>query len=296
MINVLFFIQLMVTMSNYILTLSCPDVLGVVAKTCDFLYDNKGFILESAQYSDDATQQFFMRIRFRDIDGDKALRHWQEGFAPIASQFKMDAHFYEVGIPAKLLVMVSKAGHCLNDLLHRQASGVLPAEIVGIVSNHTELAHMAKWHDIPFHHLPITVENRAEQEQDLLKIFNTTQADTLVLARYMQVLSPKLVEALYGQIINIHHSFLPGFKGAKPYQQAFDKGVKLIGATAHYASNELDEGPIIEQETIRVDHTSTPKDLQNHGRDIESTVLARALKYHCEHRVIINGAKTVVFK
>jgi formyltetrahydrofolate deformylase len=195
-----------------------------------------------------------------------------------------------------MILMVSKAGHCLNDLLHRYRTGALPVEIPAVISNHEDLREIVEWHGVPFHYLPVTRETKMEQEAAVLKIFEDEKADLLVLARYMQILSPGLSAKLAGKAINIHHSFLPGFKGARPYHQAYERGVKLIGATAHYVTDDLDEGPIIEQEVTRVDHSQSPEELVAIGRDIESVVLARAVQYHCQHRVLLNGNKTVVFR
>lgn len=219
-----------------------------------------------------------------------------ERFTVIATKFNMDWKLYDSEHKMRLLLMVSKQGHCLNDLLHRFASGSLPVEIPAVISNHLDMEKMVKWYDIPFYHFPVSHDNKALQEQQILDLIDKFKIDLTVLARYMQVLSPSLTEKLRGKAINIHHSFLPGFKGAKPYHQAYDRGVKIIGATAHYVTEELDEGPIIEQEVIRVNHAHTPEQLLALGRDVESLVLARAIQYHIEHRVLLNGNKTIVFR
>ena len=283
--------------NRYILTLSCQDVRGIVAAVSGFLTDNLGFIIESAQYGDESTGQFFMRVEFSLENKDNDADDFRELFAKnVAQKFAMKWEIAEKARKSRTLIMVSQLGHCLNDLLYRYKTGQLSIEIPAIISNHPDFAQVAQWHYIPFYHLPVELENKAEQEAEILKIIVQKKIDVVVLARYMQILSPELCEKLAGKAINIHHSFLPSFKGAKPYYQAFARGVKLIGATAHYVTNDLDEGPIIEQEVARVDHTYQPEDLAAIGRDTECTVLARALKYHTEHRVLLNGKKTVVFR
>ncbi len=283
--------------NRYILTLSCPDVRGIVASVTGFLADNLGFIIESAQFGDESTGQFFLRIEFSieqggvNQDALKKLFHDK-----VANRFGMQWEISAKNHKSRVLIMVSTFGHCLNDLLYRQKTGQLAIEIPAIISNHSDWEHVAKWHEIPYYHLPVNAANKAQQEKQVLEIIDRHQVDVVVLARYMQILSPELCAKLEGRAINIHHSFLPSFKGAKPYTQAFDRGVKLIGATAHYVTTDLDEGPIIEQEVARVDHTHLPDDLAAIGRDTECVALARALKYHIEHRVLLNGKKTVVFK
>ena len=234
-----------------------------------------------------------MRVVFTISDENKNLKALFS--EKIAKVFNMNWELHPQNKKARLLVMVSKLSHCLSDLLHRTASNMLDADIVGIVSNHPDLEGIAKWHGIPYHCLPITPETKQQQEEKLLELYKEYKADTLVLARYMQVLSPEISAKLRGKAINIHHSFLPSFKGAKPYHQAHARGVKLIGATGHYVTDELDEGPIIEQEVIRVNHTNTPEQYVALGHDIERVVLARSVKYHIERRVLLNGHKTVVF-
>lgn len=278
---------------RYILTLFCTDTHGIVAAVSGFLAQSGGFIIESAQFGDFSTGRFFMRTEF-DAAHDAASIRMQ--FAPLAEKFSMEWSLYDLEKKPRLLILVSKEGHCLNDLLHRYRTGGLGVEIPAVVSNHTSLKQMVDWHDIPFVHLPITPETKQSQEQELLKIIDEQKIDLVVLARYMQILSPDLCKALRGRAINIHHSFLPSFKGAKPYHQAFTRGVKLIGATAHFVTEDLDEGPIIEQEVARVDHTHKPEDLVAIGQDSECIVLARALKYWTEHRVLLNGNKTVIFR
>lgn len=283
-------------MPTYILTLSCPDTTGIVSVVSGFLAARDCNILDSAQFGDRLGGRFFLRIHFEALtDGPDADRLRTE-FADIGERFAMDWRIDDTGRRPRLLIMVSRFGHCLNDLLYRYRIGGLPVEIPAIVSNHRDFYQLAAWHDIPFHHLPVTAATKERQEERLLELIDQEAIDLVVLARYMQVLSPGLCDRLGGWCINIHHSFLPSFKGALPYRQAFDRGVKLIGATAHYVTSSLDEGPIIEQEVERVDHTHLPDDLAAIGRDIESRVLARAVKYHIERRVLPNGNKTVVFK
>ncbi len=276
--------------NTYILTLSCKDTAGIVAAVSGFLHKEGGFILESAQFGDFSTDKFFMRCEF-EINADETPL--KEKFArDVAEKFNMDWKIYNKNYKMKTLIMVSKFDHCLNDLLNRP----LPIDIVGVVSNHADFKGVTEWNNIPFYHLPVTKETKPQQETALLDIIEKTGAELIVLARYMQVLSADLCEKLSGRAINIHHSFLPSFKGAKPYQQAYDKGVKIIGATAHYVTSDLDEGQIIEQEIRRVDHSYKPAELVEIGRDVESVVLARAIQYHLEHRVLLNGNKTVVFR
>ncbi len=283
--------------NKYILTLSCPDVRGIVAAVSGFLAENFGFIIESAQFGDESTEQFFLRIEFCVEDGGPDHAALKKLFEEkVAKHFSMQWDIAYKNRKSRVLIMVSTFGHCLNDLLYRQKTGQLAIEIPAIISNHNDWEHVARWHQIPFYYLPVTPENKAEQEKKMLEITMNHQIDVVVLARYMQILSPALCTLLEGRVINIHHSFLPSFKGARPYTQAFDRGVKLIGATAHYVTSNLDEGPIIEQEVARVDHTNSPDDLAAIGRDTECVALARALKYHIEHRVLLNGKKTVVFK
>jgi formyltetrahydrofolate deformylase len=282
---------------TYILTLSCKDVRGIVAAVTGFLAAQDGFIIESAQFGDASTGWFFLRIEFstgaQTPPQDEFKRLFEQS---VAAHFTMHWNLHDKTRKPRVLIMVSKYGHCLNDLLHRYKARTLPIEIPAIASNHPDFKELVEWHNIPFYHLPIGAEGKAAQEAQILGLIERYAIDVTVLARYMQILSPALCERMNGKAINIHHSFLPSFKGAKPYHQAFDRGVKLIGATAHYVTTDLDEGPIIDQEVARVDHTYKPEDLEAAGRDIECSVLARALKYHIEQRVLINGHKTVVFK
>ncbi len=262
-----------------------------------FLADNHGFITESAQFGDSSTGHFFLRIEFTTCESTPPEPEINTFFqSKVAHNFDMDWHLHNRATKSRVLIMVSQHGHCLNDLLHRYRANTLAMEIPAVVSNHQEFRDLVEWHQIPFHYLPVAKADKSTQEAKVEHLIDQLNIDTVVLARYMQVLSPELCAKLSGRAINIHHSFLPGFKGAKPYHQAFDRGVKLIGATAHYVTADLDEGPIIEQEVARVDHTCKPEHLVAVGRDIECTVLARALRYHLEHRVLINGQKTIVFR
>jgi len=282
--------------TRYILTISCPDTIGIVAAVSGFLAGNGCNIIDSAQFGDRTTDLFFLRIYLAAPDGGPGREQLAAGFAEVAERFGMTWRLHDADRPQRLLIMVSKFGNCLNDLLYRYRIGGLNVEIPAIVSNHRDFYQLAAWHNVPFHYLPSKPDSKAETEARIWEIVEQERIDLVVLARYMQVLSPKLCDKLAGRAINIHHSFLPSFNGAKPYHQAFSRGVKLIGATAHYVTSNLDEGPIIEQEVERVDHTLTPDDLVAVGRDVESVVLARAVKYHTEHRVLLNGNKTVVFR
>lgn len=281
---------------RYVLTLSCPDVTGVVHAVSGFLAGVGCNIVDSAQFGDSTTERFFMRVSFDVVEGVQDIESLTGGFRPVANRFGMDWGIEDSSIRPRVLLMVSRFGHCLNDLLYRHSIGALAMDIPAIVSNHPEYARLAASYDIPFHHWPVTPETKLEQEQKLLELAEAERIDLVVLARYMQVLSETLCQRMVGRVINIHHSFLPSFKGARPYQQAHARGVKLIGATAHYVTADLDEGPIIDQEVERVDHAMTPQDLMAVGRDLESVALARAVKYHIERRVLLNGNRTVVFR
>lgn len=288
------------TQPEYILTLSTPDHRGIVYRVSGFLSERSCNILDSAQFGDPQSQTFFMRVHFAVEDaamGDARLR---AEFAALAAEMKLEWQLHDAHRKPRVMLMVSKIGHCLNDLLFRYRSGLLPVEIPAIVSNHSEFYQLAASYNIPFHHLPLAtgapLEAKRAQEQKILDIVESQQIDLVVLARYMQILSPQMCEALRGRAINIHHSFLPSFKGAKPYYQAHERGVKLIGATAHFVTCDLDEGPIIEQDVERVDHAMDPDTLTAIGRDVECVVLARAVKWFVEHRILLNGHKTVVFK
>ncbi|MBN9529040.1 MAG: formyltetrahydrofolate deformylase [Alphaproteobacteria bacterium] len=279
----------------FILTLSCPNRIGIVAKVSGFLFERGCDITNSAQFDDELTGRFFMRVAFRGRAED-SRNGLTEEFSPIAADFGMDWQLYDEAVKPKVVIMVSKFGHCLNDLLYRYRIGALRAEIPAIVSNHRDFYQLAASHDIPFHHIPVTSANKAGAEGRLREVLADTGADLVVLARYMQVLSTELCRDLSGRAINIHHSFLPSFKGANPYRRAHERGVKLIGATAHFVTADLDEGPIIEQDVARVDHAMTPDDFVSVGRDVECLVLSRAVKWHVERRVIVNGHSTVVFR
>ena len=280
--------------TTYILTLSCPDQRGIVHAVSGFLLERGGNIEEAAQYNDHDTGLFFMRVQFACADaGAEALR---EQIGTLAARFDMRWQLHAAAQPMRAVIFVSKEGHCLNDLLFRWKSGLLPLDIRAIVSNHRDFYQLAASYNVPFHHIAVNKANKAQAEERQLEIIDGEGAELVVLARYMQVLSDAMCQRLAGRAINIHHSFLPSFKGAKPYYQAHDRGVKLIGATAHYVTADLDEGPIIEQDVTRADHTDTVEDLTSRGRDTESLVLARAVKWHSEHRVLLNGHKTVVFR
>jgi formyltetrahydrofolate deformylase len=282
------------TKENFILTVSCPDKRGIVASVSHYLFDQGCNILDSAQFGDSDNGRFFLRISFTSEMG-AGLAQIREGFAPIATEFGMTAEIHDAKAKTRTLILVSKFGHCLVDLLYRHRIGALPIDIPVIVSNHREFADIAAAHGIPFRYLPVGKDNRKAQENTLNEIIAEERIDLVVLARYMQILSPELCAAKSGRIINIHHSFLPSFKGARPYHQAYERGVKLIGATAHYVTGDLDEGPIIEQSVERATHAMSGDDLAALGRDIENKVLSRAVQWHAEHRILLNGRKTVVF-
>ena len=280
---------------RFILTLSCRDRMGIVADVSRFLFEHRCNIVDSAQFGDPDNGLFFMRTSFQAQEA-LTLAEIDKDFASIREKFAMIAAFHIQGAKLPTLVLVSKFGHCLNDLLYRNRIGALPVDIRAIVSNHPDFADVAETAKIPFHHLPISAASKAAQEAALLDIAQGQKVELIVLARYMQVLSPEFCAEYSGRIINIHHSFLPSFKGARPYQQAHERGVKLIGATAHYVTGNLDEGPIIEQAVERVTHAFSVEDMAAAGRDLESVVLARAVKWHAEHRILLNGRRTVVFR
>ncbi|RBQ17465.1 formyltetrahydrofolate deformylase [Spongiactinospora rosea] len=278
--------------AEYVLTLSCPDRPGVVAAVSGLLAGRGCNITESQQYGDRVADRFFMRVQFLSDLPDDELR---TAFAALAPEFGMEIRLRDLGVRPRALVLVSKLGHCLNDLLYRVRSGLLDIEIVAVASNHPDLRPLTQSYGIDYHHLPVTPDTKPRQEAEILTLVEHYQADMVVLARYMQVLSEDLCGKLAGQVINIHHSFLPSFKGAKPYHQAYSRGVKLIGATAHYVTPDLDEGPIIEQEVARVNHTHSPDDLAAIGRDLECQALAKAVRWHAEQRILLDGHKTVIF-
>lgn len=279
-----------------ILTIICPDTVGIIAAVSGFLSENQAFITESAQYGDPRTNLFFMRCVFSLEKAKIDKPEIEKRFGILAQKFKMKWQMHDASLPARVVMLVSKFGHCLNDLLHRYQTRTLPIEIPAVISNHETFREMVEWHKVPFHHLPQDKNSKAPQEKKLGALLKELNPDLIVLARYMLVLPAEICAAWPGKCINIHHSFLPSFKGAKPYHQAHEHGVKIIGATAHYVNEQLDEGPIIEQSVERVDHTFGPEQLTAVGRDIENNVLYRALKYHIEHRVLLNQNKTVVFK
>ncbi|MBB4132983.1 formyltetrahydrofolate deformylase [Xanthomonas arboricola] len=281
--------------SDYILTLSCPDRTGIVYRVTGLLFDLACNILDAQQFGDDESGRFFLRVHF-DKPPATDIASLEQQFSVLATTFQMEWQLHDARRRARLLVLVSKQGHCLNDLLFRTHSRQLPVDIAAVVSNHADFAPLAASYGIDFHHLPVSADTRAEQEAQLLALVDDLRIDLVVLARYMQILSPGLCRALAGRAINIHHSFLPSFKGAQPYHQAHARGVKIIGATAHYVTEDLDEGPIIEQDVARVDHAMTPRDLVRLGSDTESLVLARAVRRHVEHRIVLNGHRTVVFR
>ncbi|HEY7977786.1 MAG TPA: formyltetrahydrofolate deformylase [Rhizomicrobium sp.] len=277
-----------------ILTLSCPDKRGIVAAVSRYLFEQDCNILDSSQFGDRANERFFLRTSFALPEG-RTVAQVEAGFADIAREFAMDVQFHDAARKTRTVIMVSKFGHCLVDLLYRVRIGALPIEVPLIVSNHRDFADVAAANGIPFRYLPMTADNKAEQEAALQELLAAKAIDLIILARYMQVLSGEFSNHWRGRIVNIHHSFLPSFKGARPYQQAHARGVKLIGATAHYVTEDLDEGPIIEQEVDRVTHAMSAEDMAAAGRDTESRVLARAVKWHAEHRVVLDGKRTIVF-
>ena len=281
-------------MSTYCLTVNCPTGRGIVAAISTYLAEKGCNITDSSQFDDAVTDRFFMRVSFTSEEG-VALSQLEAGFAPIAEKFSMIAKLHDERQKMKVVIMVSRFGHCLNDLLYRWRIGSLPIDIVAVISNHMDYQKVVVNHDLPFYQINVTKENKATAEAEQIRIVRETGAELIVLARYMQILSDEMCKTMSGRIINIHHSFLPSFKGANPYKQAFERGVKLIGATSHYVTADLDEGPIIEQDTIRITHAQSADDYVTLGRDVESQVLARAVHAHIHHRVFLNGNKTVVF-
>jgi len=282
------------TAPTYVLTLSCPDQPGIVHAVSGLLFQHGANIEEAAQYNDAQTGLFFMRVQF--ASSLSSLEQLDAALQDLAATWAMRAHLHCADQRMPTVILVSQHGHCINDLLFRCHSGLLPIDVKAIVSNHREFYQLAASYNIPFHHIPVKAATKQEAEAKQLEIIRAEGAELVILARYMQILSDPMCRALSGRAINIHHSFLPSFKGARPYYQAHDRGVKLIGATAHYVTADLDEGPIIEQDVARVDHSLTVDDLTAIGRDTESQVLARAVKWHSERRVLLNGHKTVVFR
>lgn len=280
---------------HFTLTLRCPERAGIVHAVTSFLVDRGCDIVEHQQFDDDVRGDLFLRTAFSCASDEVGADELTREFAAVAREFSMEFGLWDERRP-RIIVMVSKAGHCLNDLLFRWRAGNLGGEIAAVVSNHDDLRPMAEAAGLDFVHVPVAAEAKPAAERRLLELVEEYQADLVVLARYMQVLSNDLCAKLEGRVINIHHSFLPGFKGAKPYHQAYDRGVKYVGATAHYVTPDLDEGPIIEQEVLRVDHSFDPGALATVGRDAEALALSRAVRWHCEHRVLLNGNSTVVFR
>ena len=282
------------TPDHSILTVTCPSVRGIVAAISGYLAENGCYIVDSSQFDDLDTRKFFMRVSYMSQEG-RSEAELIAGFEPIAKRFGMAYEFHRSTERMKVLLMVSRFGHCLNDLLYRWRIGALPIDIVGVVSNHFDYQKLVANHDIPFHRIAVTKANKPKAEAQIMEIVEETGTQLIVLARYMQILSDEMCQKMSGRIINIHHSFLPSFKGANPYKQAYERGVKLIGATAHYVTADLDEGPIIEQDIARITHAQSAEDYVSIGRDVESQVLARAIHAHIHHRSFINGNRTVIF-
>lgn len=282
-------------MNTFRLVISCPDGIGIVAKVSGFLATYNGWILEASQHSDLENGQFFMRhvIQAESLPFD--INGFKQAFAPVADQFKMTWQVTESYQKKKVILMASKESHCLIDLLYRWHSDELDCDIVGVISNHNDLRSMVEWYGVPYHHIPVDPNNKQQSFDKVTQIIEENKVDCIVLARYMQILPPSLCDQYAHQIINIHHSFLPSFVGARPYHQAALRGVKLIGATCHYVTQELDAGPIIEQDVVRITHQQSVEDMVRLGRDVEKMVLARGLRYHLEDRVLVHGNKTVVF-
>lgn len=280
---------------TYRLVISCPDQVGIVAKVSTFVSSYQGWIVEASHHADRMTGWFFMRNEIKVSSLPVGLEEFKAAFAPIAEEYGMQWHMTDSRAPKRVVLMCSKESHCVADLLHRWHSGELSANIVAVISNHEDMRRMVEWHEIPYHHVPVDRENKQAAFETMQALFATYQADVIVLARYMQILPPAVCQSYAGRAINIHHSFLPSFAGAKPYHKAYERGVKLIGATCHYVTEDLDEGPIIEQDVIRVSHSDNISDLIRLGKDVEKAALARGLRYHLEDRVLVHGNKTVVF-
>ena len=279
---------------EFILTLSCPDKPGIVYAVSSFLVQHSANIVDSQQFGQPDDGRFFMRVHFSVPQPGRPTAELERDFSWVAEAFHMSWWLHEASERTRTLLMVSRLGHCLNDLLFRWQSGSLPVDIVGVVSNHEDFRDLTESYKLPFHYLPVTPDTKSAAEAALLSLVDETKTELIVLARYMQILSPEVCKRVEGRMINIHHSFLPSFKGARPYHQAYAKGVKLVGATAHYVTPDLDEGPIIEQGLMRVDHAYSPQRLAEAGRDVEAQVLARAVIWHAEHRVLLNGNRTVI--
>jgi len=281
---------------RYLLTISCPDTVGIVAGVSGFLAQNKGWIVEASYHSDPEAQSFFMRNEVLADSLPFGVDELRTRFEEVANKFKMTWKISDTQVKKRVVVLVSKEDHCLSDILHRWRNNELDFDFRAVISNHETLRGFVEWHGVPFHYIPVDKNNKQAAFALTDEFVNRENPDTIVLARYMQILPPNMCERYEGRVINIHHSFLPSFAGAKPYHQAYERGVKLIGATSHFATAELDAGPIIEQDVIRIDHAHSPEDMIRLGRDVEKTVLARALRYHLEDRILIHGQKTVVFK
>ncbi|MCX5496914.1 formyltetrahydrofolate deformylase [Kaistia dalseonensis] len=281
--------------ARFVLTLSCEDRRGIVAAVANCIASQDCNIVESAQYGDPDSGRFFMRVAFA-APASTTVESFSRGFLPVATGYNFVWELHDLAVKPRVMILVSKMGHCLNDLLYRNSIGQLPMELASVVSNHETMRRRVEAEGLPYHYLPVVADDKEGQERRLLDLIEAERIDLVVLARYMQVLSSDLSKRLAGRVINIHHSFLPSFKGAKPYHRAHERGVKLIGATAHYVTAELDEGPIIEQDVGRVDHSMSAEELIAIGRDIENAVLARAIKFHLEHRVLLNGTRTVIFR
>lgn len=281
---------------RYILTLSCPDGVGVVAAVSTLIANHGGWISEAHHHSEQESQRFFMRQEILANSLPFSLDEMCQRFLPIAERFKMTWAIRDSAQKRRAIILVSKGGHCLYDLLSRWRSRELEIEIAGVISNHETFRGLVEWHEIPYYYVPVTTENRTEAFNEMMRLFEAAAGEVMVLARYMQILPAEMCDRYAGQIINIHHSFLPSFVGARPYHQAYARGVKLIGATCHYVTKDLDCGPIIDQDVLRIDHSDSPKELVRYGKDIEKTVLARGLRYHIEDRVMLHDNKTIVFR
>ncbi|PHZ84567.1 formyltetrahydrofolate deformylase [Paremcibacter congregatus] len=282
--------------ANYILTITCPDVAGLVAEVSSLLAKNGAFILEANHHNELTSGRAFLRFAFVDQTEGHSADGWRAHYQPLIARYQADLKIYDISQPMKVMIAVSKFGHCLQDLIHRWKAGILPVEICGVVSNHEDMRSFVEWAGLPFHHLPITKDTKPQQEQQIRDLFKSYDAELLILARYMQILSAEMCQDFDGKAINIHHSFLPSFKGARPYSQAHAKGVKIIGATAHYVTTNLDEGPIIEQAVERVDHSVSVEEFVTIGRETETVALTRAVRWHGERRVLLDGPRTVIFK
>lgn len=278
----------------YRLTISCPDKIGIVAAVSNFIAEQGGNLIEANYHTEQESQWFFMRNEISFSSPCYNTGTFQKNFSALAAQFNMQWQLIDSSVPKKIALLVSQHSHCLADILHRWHSGDLAGEVVAILSNHTTLSNIAQWYKVPFHHVPVSSDNNEKANQDIASLLTSYKADTVVLARYMQIIPPNLCEAYSGKMINIHHSFLPSFVGANPYERAYQRGVKLIGATCHYVTNDLDEGPIIEQDVVRVSHRQSKEDMLKNGKDVERVALARGLQYHLEDRVMIHGNRTII--